>query len=92
MPTPLNYANTLTNGGTAVSGGGDMELPSRSKYLARGRFQGCVAGLIGEEQRLKQCIKRGCPFGDDNWVKMTVRRLGIESTLRPKGRPRKLPK
>ena len=45
-----------------------------------------------EEQRIKQCIKRGCPFGDDNWVKKTARRLGIESTLRPKGRPRKVPK
>ncbi len=44
-----------------------------------------------EEKRLKRCIQRGSPYGDTNWVKETARRLGLESTLRGRGRPRKLP-
>lgn len=44
-----------------------------------------------EEERLRWCIKRGCPFGDPGWVETTARRLDLESTMRPRGRPRKLP-
>lgn len=32
--------------------------------------------------------QRGKPFGDEDWVKSTARRLNLESTLRPRGRPR----
>ncbi len=34
-------------------------------------------------------VKRGSPYGDQAWVESTARRLGLESTLRPRGRPRK---
>lgn len=44
-----------------------------------------------EEQQLTRCIQRGCPFGDEAWTKTTARRLGLESTLRARGRPRKVP-
>ena len=33
-------------------------------------------------------VKRGSPFGDATWVESTARRLDLESTLRPRGRPR----
>jgi putative transposase len=33
-------------------------------------------------------LKRGSPFGDETWVKSAARRLDLESTLRPRGRPR----
>jgi len=38
-------------------------------------------------------VKRGSPFGNETWVESTARRLDLESTLRPRGRPRvrKLP-
>jgi putative transposase len=36
-----------------------------------------------------RCVNRGCPYGDANWVAQTARNLGLESTLRPCGRPRK---
>ena len=36
---------------------------------------------------LRRSIQRGCPFGDEPWSNRTVRRLGLESTLRPRGRP-----
>ncbi len=38
---------------------------------------------------IRKCIKRGSPFGDGMWVKSSAVRLGLESTLRPRGRPRK---
>ncbi len=38
-------------------------------------------------------LKRGSPFGNETWIDATARRLDLESTLRPRGRPRvrKLP-
>ena len=44
-----------------------------------------------EEAALVRCIRRGTPFGDDRWRVRTARRLGLESTLRPRGRPRLRP-
>jgi putative transposase len=44
-----------------------------------------------ELAELRQCVKRGRPFGEAEWVKATVARLGLEATLRPLGRPRKRP-
>jgi putative transposase len=41
-----------------------------------------------ELQAVRRCIKRGSPYGDDSWSERTVRRLGLESTIRPPGRPR----
>ena len=34
-------------------------------------------------------LKRGRPLGKDNWVARTVRRLGLEHTVRAEGRPKK---
>jgi putative transposase len=42
-----------------------------------------------EETALYQCIQRNRPFGDDRWAKHMATRLGIESSLRPRGRPKK---
>jgi putative transposase len=39
---------------------------------------------------LRHSLMRGAPFGAANWTADTARRLGLESTLRPRGRPRKL--
>lgn len=41
-----------------------------------------------EEAALRQSVNRGAPFGDGNWVTRTARRLGLEATTRPRGRPR----
>jgi len=43
------------------------------------------------QTNLQRCIRRSSPFGEDNWVETTARRLNLESTLRPRGRPRKFP-
>lgn len=40
-----------------------------------------------ELQALRRSIARGSPLGNASWSDLTVRRLGIESTVRPQGRP-----
>jgi putative transposase len=42
-----------------------------------------------EVEQLRESTRRGRPFGHDAWVKDTARRLGLESSMRPRGRPRK---
>jgi putative transposase len=38
---------------------------------------------------VRRSVNRGRPFGDGAWSDRTVRRLGLESTMRPQGRPKK---
>jgi putative transposase len=41
--------------------------------------------------RVRQSVRRGCPFGTEVWVHDTAGRLGLESTLRAPGhQPRSL--
>jgi putative transposase len=42
-----------------------------------------------ELQAVRRSVERGCPFGDSEWSDEAVRRLGLESTLRPRGRPKR---
>lgn len=42
-----------------------------------------------ELSALRKCLTRGTPFGNDNWTSNTAKRLSLESTTRPRGRPRK---
>ena len=41
-----------------------------------------------ELQAIRECIRRGRPLGDDSWQQRTAKRLNMQSTLRPRGRPR----
>ena len=41
-----------------------------------------------EEEALARSVKRGCPFGDEQWTEKVVKQLGLESTIRPLGRPK----
>lgn len=45
---------------------------------------------VKEQQRLHWCMKRGAPYGNDRWVESTARKFDLESTLRARGRPRKV--
>lgn len=38
---------------------------------------------------LREAVQRGRPYGGEPWVRRMVTRLGLESTLRPRGRPRR---
>jgi putative transposase len=38
---------------------------------------------------LRRSVARGVPFGAESWQRQTAKRLGLESSLRPVGRPSK---
>lgn len=38
---------------------------------------------------IRRSVERGCPFGSESWSDRAIRRLGLESTIRARGRPRK---
>ncbi|MCY2928291.1 MAG: transposase [Planctomycetota bacterium] len=40
---------------------------------------------------VRRSVQRGTPLGSDRWVRRIATALGLESTLRPRGRPRKEP-
>jgi putative transposase len=42
-----------------------------------------------ELKLLRNCVRRGCPLGDEAWVTSSALRLGLQRTRRPRGRPRK---
>lgn len=44
----------------------------------------------GDLQRLQLSVQRGRPFGDEDWTQQTAVRLGLESSVRPLGRPKKV--
>ncbi|MGB2984404.1 MAG: transposase [Phycisphaerae bacterium] len=50
-----------------------------------------VNRLMNEEalQCVRQSITRGVPLGDEPWKAHVASRLGLDITLRPRGRPRK---
>jgi len=47
------------------------------------------ADADAEVERLRQSVSRGSPFGGAAWVQRIAGRLGLESTLRSRGRPRR---
>jgi putative transposase len=63
----------------------DWPIPHPGDWIAR------VNAPMGpaEEEALIRCIRRGQPFGGLAWQAETSRRLGLESSFRPRGRPRK---
>lgn len=40
-----------------------------------------------EEKSIELAMQKGSPFGDDQWIKRTVKKYHLESTLRYPGRP-----
>lgn len=46
------------------------------------------AETASELETLRTSVQRGRPFGGDRWVERVSKRLGLESSLRPRGRPK----
>jgi putative transposase len=42
-----------------------------------------------EEEAVRRSMQRGQPFGESEWQSTIAARLGLESSFRPRGRPRK---
>lgn len=43
-----------------------------------------------EEENIKTAIVRGSPYGGADWMKLMITKFELESTIRVKGRPRKI--
>jgi putative transposase len=52
-----------------------------------------VNGVLEDDdlKALRNSVQRGTPFGTDGWRGKIVKKLNLEHTLRPRGRPRKNP-
>ncbi len=48
------------------------------------------AETAAELGALRHSVVRGSPFGDSSWVEQAAKRLGLQTTLRPRGRPPKV--
>ncbi|AQT70229.1 Transposase [Anaerohalosphaera lusitana] len=77
-----SLANRLGKDSPLELSDGPMPLPRRWTKLVDG-----AADL--PEDEIKTCIQRGRPFGDSDWTHQTAKALSLESSLRPRGRPRK---
>jgi putative transposase len=42
----------------------------------------------GELTAIRRSVTRCNPFGDEHWTQQTVKRLRLETTIRPRGRPK----
>jgi len=60
-------------------------LPRRSGWLDHVN----AAETEAELAALRRSVRRGCPYGGEAWSVEMGGKLGLESTLRPQGRPRK---
>ena len=58
--------------------------------VLRGRdwVEGVNAAMTeAEVERVRHCVRRDRPFGSAAWTVATARSLGLEYSLRPRGRP-----
>jgi putative transposase len=42
-----------------------------------------------ELEAIRHCVRRGSPFGSAPWTERAAEQLGLQSTVHPRGRPRK---
>ena len=42
-----------------------------------------------EVEAMRQTVTRGNPFGSSTWVEETIKKFKLETTIRPRGRPKK---
>jgi putative transposase len=62
---------------------GPLPLPRRwRQHVQRSQTE-------AELEALRRSVVRGAPFGDSSWRERTAKKLSLQSTLRPRGRPRK---
>ena len=64
-------------------GDGPLTLPRNWRQLVQ-RPQ-----TEAELEALRRSVVRGAPFGESSWQERTAKKLSLQSTLHPRGRPRK---
>ncbi len=76
--------------------GGHPRFPGAGEWAAPSALPTDWLQLVNQPQTeaevaaLRCCVNRGRPFGDPHWVTDTAKRSGLECTVRPRGRPKKL--
>lgn len=74
-----------------------LQRPDQYRFLAAGPVSRSRDWLELVNQRqsqelieqIRNSVNRECPFGDQGWMDRIVRQIGMEHTIRPRGRPRK---
>jgi putative transposase len=79
---PWSSAAPLTPGAPALDPGPVARPPQWLEHVNRPQTE-------AEVEALHECLRRGRPFGVRAWAAETARRMGLEASLRPRGRPRK---
>jgi len=79
---PWSSATLVGSGGPALHPG---PVPRPTDWLEHVNQPQTEA----EVERLRECLRRRRPFGESLWMSKTARQLGLEASLRPRGRPRK---
>jgi putative transposase len=49
------------------------------------------AETASELNAIRQAVKRSSPFGSEQWIQVTAKKLSLQWTIRPRGRPRVRP-
>lgn len=81
-PRVLAASGEEANEGPLVSDG-PIALPGHwQRHVNEAQSEAEVAAL-------RRCVQRGQPFGSEAWTKKTAAKLNLQSTLAPRGRPRK---
>ncbi len=44
---------------------------------------------IAELDTIRTTVRRGNPFGSESWTRRSIKKFALESTVRPRGRPKK---
>jgi len=60
---------------------GPVTRPSGWKKLVN------TANADEEVEAIRQSVNRGTPFGQTAWMRRTAKRLGLEASMNPRGRP-----
>jgi len=69
--------------GETLLAAGPVPLPARWLEEVNG------VETEAELEALRRSVVRGMPYGEAGWQERTAKRLGLEATLRARGRPRK---
>ena len=75
----LQWRDTGTPKG--LVSGGPVELPADWRDFVN------VPQTLDELALVRQSVNRGRPFGGQDWVRRIAAELGLEASLRPRGRP-----
>ena len=72
------------------------EAVERTQTCLLARWPGWIEHVNGPQTEaeliaLRRSVQRGSPLGEPAWSDHRVHRLGLESMLRPQGRPKKHP-